>query len=103
MIANNEIERGERMSTIVYESGQVQQVTQVRGLLLLGLATAASVAVLNLFFYFATTAVGIPYLIAIEGSMEPLPPALIVVTSIMPAVAATILLYLLGKFCPGLS
>jgi len=98
MIADKYVEKNEMKSTMAHHSGQVQQPTQVQRLLQLGLATAGSVAVLNLIFYFATKAFGIPYLIAIEGSMEPLPSALIVVSSIMPVVAATILLYLLGKF-----
>ena len=87
-----------KMSTRGNESMRIQQVAQFRRLWPIGLVAAAGATVANVVFFFVSKEIGIPYLVTMQGSLGPLPPVMVIVSSVIPAVAATVLFALLGKF-----
>ncbi len=86
------------MSTRGNEFMRIQQVAQFRRLWPIGLVAAAGATVANVVFFFVSKEIGIPYLVTMQGSLGPLPPVMVIVSSVIPAVAATVLCALLGKF-----
>jgi hypothetical protein len=83
-------------------SSQNEQVVPISKLWWVGLIAAAGAATANLIFFWITKGVfGIPYLIPMGGPSGPLaalPAAVIIVFNVVPAIGATILLAILGKF-----
>ena len=59
------------MSTTGNESMRIQQVAQFRRLWPIGLVAAAGATVANVVFFFVSKAIGIPYLVAMQGSLGP--------------------------------
>lgn len=86
------------MSTTGNESMRIQQVASFRRLWPIGLVAAAGATIANVVFFFVSKEIGIPYLLAMQGSLGPLLPVMVIISSVIPAVAATVLFALLGKF-----
>ena len=88
------------MSAITNDSTQSQQVVPLSKLWWVGGVAAIGSAIANLIFFFITRAIGTPYLVLLPGgtSPEPLPEFQVVLMSVIPAIVATILFALLGKF-----
>ncbi len=83
-------------------STQNEQVVPLSKLWKVGLAAAFVAAMANLLFFWITKGLfDIPYIIPMGGPSGPLralPAALIIVFNVVPAVGATILLAILGRF-----
>ncbi len=83
-------------------STQKGQVVPLGKLWKVGLAAALGAAMANLVFFWITKGLfDIPYIIPMGGPSGPLralPAALIIVFNVVPAVGATILLAILGRF-----
>ncbi len=83
-------------------SAQNEQIVPISKLWWVGLVAAASASIANLVYFWVTKSVfGIPYIIPRGGPGGPLtamPAALIIVFNVVPAIGATILLAILGKF-----
>jgi len=88
------------MSAITNDSTQSQQVVPLSKLWWVGGVAAVGSAIANLIFLFIARATGTSYVMLGPGSTspEPLPEFLVVVSSVIPAIVATILLALLGRF-----
>lgn len=88
------------MSTIT-SSNQAQKIAPLSKLWWVGLVAGAASAVANLVFFFITSAAGLVYQIPLQGPdapLEALPAFAIIVASVVPAIGATLLFFLLGRF-----
>ena len=83
-------------------SNRNEQIIPINKLWRVGLIAAAGATFANLVFFWVSKAMfGISYIIPMggpSGPLEPLPAAIIIVFDVVPAVGATILLALLGKY-----
>lgn len=82
-------------------SSQAQKVAPISKLWWVGLVAAGASALGNVVFFFISRGLGVSYLMPLEpGSTElaTLPVMIVIVASLVPAVAATILYTILGKF-----
>ena len=81
---------------------QGEQIIPMSKLWRVGLIAAVGASFANLVFYWITKALfGIPYIIPMggpSGPLEPMPAGVIILLDVVPAIGATILLALLGKF-----
>ena len=88
------------MSTII-SSNQAQKVAPISKLWWVGLVAASGAAIANLILFLITRGLGIPYIMPLQGPdamLEALPASMVVIASVVPAIAATILFAILGKF-----
>ena len=86
----------------VSNPSQNEQIIPISKLWRVGLIAAAAGSLANLVFYWITKGLfGIPYIIPIggpSGPLEPMPLGAIIILNVVPAIGATILLALLGKY-----
>lgn len=88
------------MSTVT-NINQAQKIAPIGKLWWIGLVAAGGAAIANLIFFSITSGLGIPYQLPLQGpasSLEALPAGMVVIASVVPAIAATILYAILGKF-----
>lgn len=92
------------MSTIISSntsSNQDQQAVSLSKLWWVGLVATAGAAIVNLILFFITKGLGVSYMIPAQdpsAGLEALPAFLVIFASVLPAIGATILLAILGKF-----
>ena len=90
------------MSSPANTAAQNEQVVAISKLWWVGLVAGVGAAIANLVFFWITKGIfDIPYIIPMGGPSGPLgalPAALIIVFNVVPAIGATILLAILGKF-----
>ena len=86
----------------VSDSSHAEQIVPISKLWRIGLIAAVGASIANLVYFWITKAIfGIPYIIPMggpSGPLEPLPAGVIVFLTVVPAVGATLLLALLGKY-----
>ena len=86
----------------VSDSSHAEQIVPISKLWRIGLIAAVGASSANLVYFWITKAIfGIPYIIPMggpSGPLEPLPAGVIVFLTVVPAVGATLLLALLGKY-----
>ncbi len=89
------------MSTATQNLNQHGQVAPISKIWWVGLVAAISAAVVNVIFFLVTKGLGVPYIMPLQGpdaALEALPAMMVAIASIIPAIGATILLVILGKF-----
>ncbi len=90
------------MSTMENTAAQNEQVVPIGKLWRVGLTAVVGAALANLVFFLITKNVfGVPYIIPMGGPSGPLtslPAVIIIMFNVVPAIGATILLAVLGKF-----
>lgn len=89
------------MSAITNASLQSEQVAPISKLWWVGLVAAGVAATVNVIFFTITKTLGVPYIMPVQGPGSPLeilPVEIVVISSIAPAIGATILYLILGKF-----
>ncbi len=88
------------MSTVANQTLNKQQIAPISKLWWVGIVAGVVSAVGNLIFFFITSVAGISYMIPIENPdvLEPLPATVVAIASFVPAIGATILFALLGRF-----
>jgi len=90
------------MSAATNTAAQNERVVAISKLWWVGLVAGVGATIANFVFYWITKSVlGIPYIIPLggpNGPLGPLPLAAIIIFNVVPAVGATILLAILGKF-----
>lgn len=87
--------------TAAEQSTVNRRVAPISKLWWVGLVAAGVAAIANVIFYWMSSAVGIPYLIPVQGPdapLEPLPTVAVIIATIIPTVVATILFGILGRF-----
>ena len=90
------------MSDPANTAAQNEQVAAISKLWWVGLVAGVGATIANFGFYWITKGVfGIPYIIPLggpNGPLGPLPLPAIIIFNVVPAIGATILLVILGKF-----
>lgn len=88
------------MSTVANQSLNQRQIAPLSKLWWVGIVAGVVSAVGNLIFFFITSVAGISYMIPVQNPevLEPLPAMVVAIASFMPAIGATILFALLGRF-----
>jgi hypothetical protein len=87
--------------SVITTSSQDQQVVPISKLWWVGLVAAAGAAIANLILFLITRGLGIPYIMPLQGpdaALEALPASMVIIASVVPAIGATILFAILGKF-----
>lgn len=85
----------------VATSNQSQKIAPLSKLWWVGLVAGVASAVANLIFFFITSAAGVVYMIPLQGPespLEALPAFAVIMASFVPAIGATVLFFLLGRF-----
>lgn len=88
------------MSAVMNQRTNRSQVAPISKIWWVGIAAGVVSAVANLIFFFVSSAAGIPFMIPVENPdvLEPLPAMVVAIASFVPAIGATILFALLGRF-----